>query len=332
MANQTYLGDLVDLHIHLGSASTPHFLWELAHDRGIKLPEKDYWKFIDSVTITKKTTYENYLKFFDLTEVIQSSPRSIEKAVHNAISIAFRRGDVRTIEMRFNPMLRNRGGMTDLDKIIFSAAVGMKKACLDYPVKAGLILIMDRRFDKQKNTVIAQKAVRFKNEGVVGLDLAGPINPEFKIDDIVEAVKIARKGDLKVTIHTGEVTSATEMWEVVKKLKPDRIGHGVRCVDDPKLMEHLAKHNIVLEICPTSNLNTRAVKDWKEMGEIIKTFKKYGVPFTINTDGPELLRTDVKMEFKKLLEKKIITPADVEKLREVAKKSSFIPPNPYENL
>src|SRR5438128_1134298 len=113
MVHQNLLEDLTDLHIHLGSSSTPHFLWELAHDRGIKLPEKDYWRFIKSVTITKKTTYDKYLKFFDLTELIQSSPRSIEKSVHNAISVAYRRADVRRIEMRFNPMLRNRSGTTD---------------------------------------------------------------------------------------------------------------------------------------------------------------------------------------------------------------------------
>src|SRR3989344_826363 len=111
----------VDLHLHLGSSSTPHFLWELAHEQGIKLPHKDYWTFIKSITIADQTTYDRYLKFFDLTELIQSSTYAIERATHQAISRAYRKGNVRTIEVRFNPMLRNKGGEQDLDKIIFGA-------------------------------------------------------------------------------------------------------------------------------------------------------------------------------------------------------------------
>ena len=183
-----YLTDLVDLHLHLGSSSTPHFLWELAHEQGIKLPQKDYWSFISSITIKEQTTYDNYLHFFDLTELIQSSTYAIERAMHKAISRAYRKGNVRTIEVRFNPMLRNKGGEQDLDKIIFGAIVGMKHACLEYPVRAGLILMMDRRFSKEQNDIIVAKAAKFASEGVVGIDIAGPLNEAFKVADLVDAL------------------------------------------------------------------------------------------------------------------------------------------------
>ena len=94
----SYLTDLVDLHLHLGSSSTPHFLWELAHEQGIRLAEKDYFTFIDSITIKEQTTYDKYLKFFDLTELIQSSTYAIEKAAHQAVSRAYRKGNVQTLE------------------------------------------------------------------------------------------------------------------------------------------------------------------------------------------------------------------------------------------
>ncbi len=319
-----YLTNLTDLHLHLGSASTPHFLWELAHEQGIRLSEKDYWSFIASITIKDKTTYEKYLAFFDVTELIQSSTYAVERAMHKAVSRAFRKGNVTTIEVRFNPMLRNRGGEQDLDKIILGALVGMKHACLEYPVRAGLILMMDRRFTKEKNTIIAQKAARFAREGVVGLDIAGPLNPDFRVRDIVEPVRIAREAGVSITIHTGEVTLAAEVWDVVREIKPDRIGHGIRCVDDPKLMEYLREHNIVLEVCPTSNIQTSAVRSWGEMKRIIATLKKVGVPFTINSDGPELLGTTVKEEFEKLIAREILTPDDVIAVRETAKSATFI--------
>jgi adenosine deaminase len=114
------------------------------------------------------------------------------------------------------------------------------------------------------------------------------------------------------------------MWEVVNLLKPDRIGHGIHCVDDEKLMKHLHDNNIVLEVCPTSNLQTSAVKTWEEMGSVIQTLKKHAVPFTINSDGPELLGINVKEEFETLLEKNILTIEDVVTCTNTAKAATFI--------
>jgi len=326
MGQQTpsYLSDLVDLHLHLGSASTPHFLWELAHEQGIRLPQKDYWTFIDSITVKEKTTYDHYLHLFDLTELIQSSTYAIERAMHKAVSRAYRKGNAQTLEVRFNPMLRNRGGEQDLDKIIFGAAVGMKHACMEYPVRAGIVLMMDRRFAKEQNEIIAEKAARFASEGVVGLDIAGPLSTSFHVKDLVNAVATARESGLKITIHTGEVTPAAEMWEVIRELKPDRIGHGIRAVDDAKLMEYLHTNNIVLEVCPTSNLQTSAVSSWEEMGEIISKLKHHNVPFTINSDGPELLGTNVKEEFERLVVRKILTEDEVVTCTQTARKATFV--------
>jgi adenosine deaminase len=319
-----YLTDLTDLHLHLGSSSTPHFLWELAHEQGIRLPQKDYWSFIHSITVKEKTTYDNYLHLFDLTELIQSSTYAIERAMHKAVSRAYRKGNIQTLEVRFNPMLRNKGGEQDLDKIIFGAIVGMKHACLEYPVRAGIILMMDRRFPKEQNEIIAAKAARFAHEGIVGLDIAGPLNPSFRVSDLVNAVRTAREAGLGITIHTGEVTPAAEMWDVVRELAPDRIGHGIRAVDDPSLMDYLHEKNITLEVCPTSNLQTSAVSSWDEMGKILAAFKDHHVPFTINSDGPELLGTNVKEEFERLLSKGILTEEDVTVCTNVAGKATFL--------
>lgn len=319
-----HLTNLVDLHLHLGSASTPHFLWELAHEQGIKLPHKDYFAFINSITIKEQTTYDKYLAFFDLTELIQSSTYAIEKAAYNAVSRAYRKANIQTIEIRFNPMLRNRSGEQDLDKIIFGAIVGMKRACMEYPVRSGLILMMDRRFTPEQNAIIAEKAAKFASEGVVGLDIAGPLTKTFAVTDLDKPITVARNAGVKITIHTGEVTPASEMWEVVKLLQPDRIGHGIRCVDDVKLMAYLKDHHIVLEVCPTSNIQTSAVKDWEEMGTVLKTLKANGVPFTINSDGPELLGTNVKEEFEKLIDKGIFSVDDVVACTKTARDASFV--------
>ncbi len=324
MGRYDFLTNIPDLHLHLGSSSTPHALWELAHEQGITLPHKDYWKFIDSVTLKENTTYDRYLSFFHLTELIQSSTDAIRRAVHDAISRAYRKANATTLEIRFNPMLRNRGGERDLDKIIFSAITGMKQASLVYPVRAGILLMMDRRFDAARNAIIVDKAIRFQSEGIVGIDLAGPIDRGFRIDSIAVPVAKAKAAGLGVTIHTGEATDAAEMREVVAKLSPDRIGHGIGAASDPRLLTDLAKRNIVLEVCPSSNLRTGVVADWNEMRTIIQTLRSAGVSMCINSDGPELVGTNVREEYERLLAHRILTKETALLCMETGRRATFV--------
>jgi adenosine deaminase len=316
--------NLVDLHMHLGSSSAPHFLWEIAHKQGIKLPTKDYWEFINSITINEKKTYEQYLDYFHLTELIQSSLFAVERAVYHALSLLYRKSNITLLEIRFNPMLRNNENEHDLDKIILAAIIGMKKASLDYPIKAGLILMMDRRFDSKLNNIIAEKAVFFKNDGIVGLDLGGPLRHDFKINEVAPAFRLGRKEGLKSTFHTGEVTGVDEMWEVMDKIAPERIGHGVKAVEDKKLLKHLAKEKVVLEICPTSNIKTSVFRNWESFRTLFAKLDQENVLYTINSDGPVFLKTTVMEEFKKLLKHNIIKKQDIVRLTEVAREASFV--------
>ena len=109
------------------------------------------------------------------TELIQSSPLAVERSVHGAIGGAYRSQGITTLELRFNPMKRNRGGERDLDHIILAAIRGLDRARLEYPqVRAGLILMMDRTFDARQNAIIVDKAIAWADRGVVGIDIAGP--------------------------------------------------------------------------------------------------------------------------------------------------------------
>ncbi len=316
--------NLVDLHVHLGSSSAPHFLWETAHKQGIKLPTKDYWEFIKSITINEKQTYKQYLGYFHLSEMIQSSLFAVERAVHHAVSLLYRKSNITLLEIRFNPMLRNNENEHDLDKIILAGIIGMKKACLDYPVKAGIILMMDRRFTPEMNRIIAEKAIFFKNDGIVGIDLGGPLREDFTIDEVASSFQMARKEGLKLTFHTGEVTGIEEMWEVMEKIAPERIGHGVRAIQDKKLLEHIAKENIVLEVCPTSNIKTSVFRNWDDIKNTLRTLDEYSVKYTINSDGPVFLKTSVMEEFKKLVKHNILKREDVVRLTRLARESTFI--------
>lgn len=320
---------LAEIHTHLGFSVSPTMLWEIAHNQGLKLPTKNYFEFEKLVTMYESKGYEEYLMLFDLTEKIQSSPEALFLATETAVSSAYRKNNITTLELRFNPILRSRSGERDLDHLIVFAVQGMERAMLKYPVQAGLILMMDRRFTVRENEIIVEKAIKYKNRGIVGVDLAGPIlrtegSKAFQPKDILSAVKHARKYGLGVTVHTGETTSTEEMWNVVNDLGPDRIGHGIACVNDVKLMKVLREKNIVLETCPTSNLHTKALKNLDHMREMYKTLVKNDVPFTINTDGPEMQKISLRGEYEMLLRNNILSKNDLIQANTLAHSVSFL--------
>ena len=331
MADLSFLDGvaLTELHTHLGFSVSPTMLWEMAHDQGLKLPTKDYWEFEKLVTMYEAKEYEEYLMLYDLTEKIQSSPEALFTATQTAVSGAYRKNNITKLELRFNPILRNRNGERDLDHLIVFALQGMERAMLKYPVQAGIILMMDRRFTEHQNTVIVKKAIKYKSRGVIGIDIAGPIqrtdhSKTFRLATMASAVQEARDAGLGITVHTGEATNVDEMWDVVKTLKPDRIGHGIACVHDEALMEHLVEHHVVLETCPTSNIRTKLVKDHAELKTVYTTLIDHHVPFTINTDGPEMQMISLRGEYAMLLENKILTQKELLKTNETATKASFI--------
>ncbi len=279
---------LAELHCHLGGAVTPAIMWGIAHSQGIKLPTKDYWEFRDMITVSprRNRSFDGYLQLFHWTELIQSSPLAVERSVYEVVGGAYRKNNVTTMELRFNPMKRNRGGEQDLDHIIAAAVRGMDRAKLEYPIRPGLLFCLDRAFPFELNEIIVEKAIGWRDRGVVGIDIAGPESATFRVADYRRLFRRARQYGLGLTVHTGESGPVEEVARVVELLEPDRIGHGVKAAYDPRAMAMIRDRGIVLEICPTSNLNTRVVSGWDEFRWIFDTFRRNDVRFTINTDGP----------------------------------------------
>ncbi len=318
---------LAELHCHLGGAVAPAIMWGIANAQGIRLPTKDYWEFRDMITVNprRNRSFDGYLQLFHLTELIQSSPLAVERSVYEVVGGAYRKNNVTTMELRFNPMKRNRGGEQDLDHIIAAAVRGMDRAMLEYPVKPGLILCLDRAFPYELNEIIMEKAIVWRDRGVVGIDIAGPESATFRVADYRKLFRRARRYGLGLTIHTGESGPIDEVARVVELLEPDRIGHGVKAAYDPRAMAMIRERGIVLEICPTSNLNTRVVSGWEEFRWIFDTFRRNEVRFTISTDGPEMLKTYIRDEMAALGRLGILSIEDQELAASTALAASFVP-------
>src|SRR5207253_1182283 len=203
---------LAELHTHHGASVASDILWSLAHEQGIALPVKDFWEFHRLVTIAdprRVDSLDALDQIYHWTELIQSSPVAVERSVHAAIGGAYRSQGITTLELRFNPMKRNRGGERDLDHIIMAATRGLDRARLGVTIHVG---------------------------------------------------------------EEGEEHAAAELREVIETLRPDRIGHGILAAREPELMAALHEAEIVLEICPTSNLLTRALPDEAAVRETFRAF------------------------------------------------------------
>ncbi|HZX40237.1 MAG TPA: adenosine deaminase [Myxococcaceae bacterium] len=327
--------ELIDLHIHVGGAVAPHVLWSLAHNQGFKLPTKNYFEFVEMITAREDnvSNLDDYLRIMHTwTEKIQSSPMAIERSVYEVIGKEFRGSRVTQIELRFNPMKRNLDSTLDLDHIIHAALRGMDRATLEYGVRAGLIFCLAREFDHRLNSIILEKAIRYRHRGVVGIDLAGTETRALELDREQVGVyedlfQRARAAGLKTTVHTGEThgTGAEGVMAVVDRLRPHRIGHGIRAAYDESAMKLLREQDVVLELCPTSNLHTHAVSGVDELKHIVQTFLDRGVKVTLNTDGPYLLETDMQSEVALVERHGIMSPEQVDRALAWAREYSFIP-------
>jgi adenosine deaminase len=255
---------------------------------------------------------------------------AVERSVHAAIGGAYRSQRITTLELRFNPMKRNRGGERDLDHIILAAIRGLDRASLEYPqVRAGLILMMDRTFSAELNSIIVEKAIRWAPRGIVGVDIAGPRpgGGRYDYSQVLPMVEQARAAGLGVTIHVGEEggeIGREEIGEVVEVLRPDRIGHGILAADDPELMAALRDAEIVLEICPTSNLLTKALANEDAVRDTFRSFVDAGVKFTIATDGPEMMRTHLRDELDLLRRVEALDEEELARANQRGHDASFI--------
>jgi adenosine deaminase len=332
VVNEISQEGLAELHTHLGGSVDPAVLWSLAHDQGIALPVKDYWDFDALVTVDPRGVegLPQLDAIYKWTELIQSSPVAVEHSVHGAIGGAYRKQNITTLELRFNPMKRNRGGERDLDHIIMAASRGLDRASLEYPlVRAGLILMMDRTFTHDQNAVIVEKAVRYASRGIVGIDIAGP-RPEpgrYRYGELEPLVQVAREAGLGVTIHVGEEggrVGIDEIGEVVERLRPERIGHGILAAQDDAVMRQLVETRTVLEICPTSNLLTRALPDEDALRDTCRALADRGVRFTIATDGPEMMRTHLQDELALLLRIGALDEDELRRANAIGHQTSFV--------
>ena len=186
----------------------------------------------------------------------------------------------------------------------------------------------DRTFTPELNEVIVDKAIRWSDRGVVGIDLGGPRPHPGRYDYTVHEASFAaaHAADLGVTVHCGEDGDPAEIGEVVESLRPHRIGHGVLAHRDASVLREVVDAGVVFEWCPTSNLRTGVFESVHELADAYRSMIDRGAEFTVSTDGPEMMRTQLRDEYALLVAAGVLDEREARAANVLAHDVSFAPP------
>ena len=279
---------MIDLHLHLdGSLSEQDFLY-LAKKDGISLGDD----FPNNIYVPMDCkSLEEYLMRFDLPLKLLQTKENIAHVTSSLVRRLYKMGYIYA-EIRFAPQLHLQKGLTQLE-VAKAALEGLESAlkeCEGFEVN--LLLCCMRHGSEEVNMETIEVANKLKGTRVVGVDLAGAeaMHPSSYYKNIFD---LAKKYRLNITIHAGEATGSDEVMMALDN-GATRIGHGVH-LDTEKDGPRAKKENICFEFCPTSNLQTKSLKSYKEVP--IREFAKKDIALTINSDNMTVSNTDVYQEF-----------------------------------
>ena len=283
----------VELHCHLDGSLRPESILDEALSQGIKLPSFDLKELSTILRIgNKRGSLEDYIKLFDITLTVMQTPESLTRFAYELIEDVAKE-NVRYIEVRYSPILHTQNGMT-LDESVESVKKGLKKGEKKFSVKSGIIVCGIRHISTEASLILADLTVRFKNKGVIGFDLAG-IEENFPAKEHREAFYQIRNHNINTTIHAGEAFGPASIRQAIHYCGANRVGHGTKLKDDKDLMNYVNDLRIPLEICLTSNWQTRSVRSLKH--HPFRFYYDQGIRVTLNTDNRLMSNTTLTDEF-----------------------------------
>lgn len=292
----------VVLHDHLDGGLRPATIVELAAEIGCDgLPSSAPDELAGWFDQSGSGSLEGYLAAFAKTIAVMQTPRALERVAFEAVEDWYASGVVYG-EVRFAPSLHRSGGMTRAE-VIEAVLEGLAAGTEETGVEARLIIDAMRQF--ADSAAVARVAVEYRDRGVVGFDLAGP-ETGFPAAGHREAIAIAREGGLHITIHAGEAAGPESVADALD-CGAERLGHGVHTIEDMKVDEGVVValgpiarrvHNaaVPLEVCPTSNVHTRAVPS--ATGHPVGLLHRNGFVVTLNTDNRLMSATSMVREFR----------------------------------
>lgn len=308
----------IELHCHLDGSVSPETLLKISKKHTIGLPQNDE-QLRKSVTAPENCqTLKEYLTCFDVILTYLQTEDALEMATLDVIAQAAKDG-ISYIELRFAPTQHLEQGLS-LVQVVTAVLKGLNEGEKQYGVKSNALLCGMRHDEREKIEEVVHLAKSFQDQGIVAFDLAGD-EAAYPPNKFEETLALANQLNIPLTLHAGECGCGKNVADSIN-LGAKRIGHGIALKDTPEYFALLREKDVLLEICPTSNFQTKTVESLEEYP--FRQFLMENIKLCINTDNRTVSNTNLVDEYMKLSEWYQLTYDEMEQLNHYAVDGAFI--------
>lgn len=319
---------LVELHRHLDGNVRLETVLDLGRKHNVDLPAWTLEGIRPYVQVDgREPSLMDFIAKFEMLRRVMVDYDAVRRIVRENLEDAVRE-EIDYIELRFSPRFMAEYHGLDTFAVAEAACDALEEAA-DLPVKAKLIGIISRHYGPDEGWTELEAAIRCRDRGVVALDLAGD-EARFPGDLFVDHFRKAREAGLHVIAHAGEASGAASVRQAVLGLGAERIGHGIRAIEDPEVMDLLAERGIPLEVCPTSNVHTSTVPDLRS--HPLPALLERGLAVTLNTDDPSISGIDLAHEYRVAREELGLDEDRLRAMQEAAVAAAFLAPKERSEL
>ncbi len=302
---------LTDLHRHLDGNIRPETILSLAKQHNIQLPAIELEALRPHVQIIgQEADLVGFLAKLDWGVAVLANLDACRRVALENVEDAFNAG-IDYAELRFSPYYMAMKHQLPVEGVVEAIIDGVQAGCRQYDIKINLIGILSRTFGQEACSIELNGLLAHRDK-ICALDLAGD-ELGFPGELFEDHFTKARNTGLNITVHAGEAAGASSIWHAIKELGAQRIGHGVKAIEDPTLIEYLAKHKIGMESCLTSNIQTSTVVSLAQ--HPLKTFLAHGVLVSINTDDPAVQGIELAHEYEVAAPQAGLTANEIEQVQ-----------------
>ena len=310
-----------DLHVHLDGSLRVSTIFDLAKKQNVKLPARNEQELTDLICCDRQCeSLVDYLRGFDVTLSVMQTEDALFRVAYELAEDAAKE-NIRYIEVRYSPILHTQKGLK-LTSISEAVIRGLAAAEKKFNIKTGVIICGIRNMKPTTSLELAKLAVAYKNKGVLGFDLAGA-EADHPAKHHKDAFYLALNNNINITVHAGEAYGPESIHQALHYCGTHRIGHGTRLSEDGDLLNYVNDHRIPLEICVTSNIQTRAISDLKE--HPLGFYVDYGLRVTLNTDNRLISNTTLTDEYMIAIDELGLDYVEIKNIIINGFKSSFLP-------
>lgn len=312
----------VELHRHLEGSLRLSTMLDIARKHGVTVPVSMLnLSGLVQVQDQDPLTFSNFLEKFKTLRLFYRSPDVIHRVTREAVEDAAK-DNVRYMELRFTPVALSRAEGFPLHDVMDWVITSAQEAAKEFRIKVGLIASVNRHESPELAEQVSWLAVEHIKNGMLGLDLAGN-EAEFKSKPFHDVFKEAKQSGLHITIHAGEWGPAENVRDAIENVGAERIGHGVRVLEDDAVTALAKERGVVFEVCVTSNFQSGVVNEVEK--HPLPHMLKKGLKVTVNTDDPSVSRITLSNEFQTIHEKLNVSMDALKRSVIASAEASFLP-------